>query len=264
MAEQLHDVSRIESRLSAVRAVAGVVRAIWALSQAQLAQVESFSLHASIYLDWVDELVTRLAGPPVEPAAQQTLHVVLGPERPFCANLPAEVVRALPSDGVIGVCGRRLREAVADVPAHAARVVFETEGPTSVDDLDRIVERLAQLALEHGRDRRVVIAYPQTGASGLRTVTLLSGPRSPNSVRPFDTYSPIERLLERAIAESVSGRLRVALAQALRTEVRTRATAAENARHGVERQERALTSTLRILSQEQITNELAELFAGQL
>ena len=73
-----------------------------------------------------------------------------------------------------------------------------------------------------------------------------------------------ERLLEVAVAESVTGHLRVGLAEALRSEVRARAAAAEAAKQAVERQRDALGSSLRVLQKEQITAELSELYAGHL
>lgn len=263
MSELPVDIRRIETRLQAVHAVGGIVRAIWALSQAQLAQVDAFSRHASSYLDQIDEIVERLTGPFSPDPRRDTLHVVLGPERPFCGGLPLEIARKVPAKVPLGVCGNRLLESLAQANERRAQVVFAVPGPSSVDDLELAAERLAHETLRHGRDRHVVLLYSDAHTKRLRDVTLLSSPRSPRTAADFETYTPIERLLEVAVVQSVTGRLLVGLAESLRSEVRARAAAAETARHGVERQQSALSSALRVLSQEQVTTELGELFAGQ-
>lgn len=265
MAELPPDITRIERRLSSVRAVSGIVQAIWALSKAQLAQVEEFSQEATLHLDWVDEVVARVAGPQLMPhPAAATLHVVLGPARSFCGRLARDTARALPADGPLGICGQRLLDQVQARSELRTRIVFGLAGPSSVDDLESVSAQLAYEVLTHGQGRPVALLYPCVGASGLRSVSLLSGPRALRSHWDFEAYSSEERLLEVAVSESVTGHLRVGLAEALRSEVRARAAAAEAAKQAVERQRDALTSSLRVLQREQITAELAELYAGHL
>lgn len=265
MSELPADIAGLERRLGSVRAVGGIVQAIWALSKAQLAQVESFSQEASVHLDWVDEVVSRVAGPPLlrsdEPAP---LYLVLGPERGFCGSLSREIGRALPSQVPLGVCGQRLLDHVRTQAALRERVVLSLPGANSVDDLERVAARLAHAALEHGEGRRVRLSYVSMSPFRLRTVDLLPGPRATRTQRDFESYSTPERLLAVAVAESVTGHLRVALAESLRSEVRARAAAAELAKQSVQRQRDALTQALRVLQKEQITSELTELYAGHM
>ena len=264
MAELPSDIARLQTRLSAVRAANGIVHAIWALSRAQLTQIEAIWVDASTYLDWVDEVVARLAGPPAPAPTARSLYVVLGPERAFCAGLPQEIARCLPRQVALGVSGQRLAETLSSRPELAQRIVFELPGPSSADDIEDACEQLAQAVLSYGRDRHVVLGYPRAGVPGLCSATLLSGPRPLGPAQNLDTFSPPGELLEAAVSESVTARLRVGLTEALRSEIRTRAAAAESARHAAQRQLDELDAALRVFAQEQITNELVELYAGRL
>lgn len=264
MTDRTDELSVLEGRIAAAKAVGGVVHALWALSSSQLARVEATSSSASIYLDWVDEVVARLAGKPAPHVSAETLVVALGPERPFCGSLPTEIVRTLPRDTALGLCGTRLHQAIADQPDVAANVEFVVPGASSVDDLHGVTEQLAAAVLAHAKKRVVILSYPQIAAGTPRRVTLLSGARRPLPWRDFESYSSEMHLLEAAISESVIGRLRVGLAESLRAEIRARASAAESAKHAVERKMDELTSHLRQLHQERITRELTELYAGQL
>jgi F0F1-type ATP synthase gamma subunit len=262
------DVRRLEHRLGAVHAVGAIVHAIWALSRAQLAQVDALAREASAYLDWVDDVVHRLAGEPVANAGIEPLLVVMGPERAFCGGLAQRVVRALQPrvrrGAALGVVGQRLAEHVAARAELAGRVLFRVPAPSSVDDIMDAARGVAAHVLAHGGGRQVELCYPLAGRSALARVVLLSGERVARSFAEFETFSEPSRVLHAAVAESVVGHVRVGLAEALRAEVQARAMAAELARHAVDRQRDELQAALRLLEQEGITNELGELYAGRL
>ena len=269
MAEIPNDPVHLEARLSAVQAVGSIVRALWALSRAQLGQVDQFSREATAYLDWVDEIKERITGPAVTHlTAAESLVVVLGPERPFCAGLPGEVLRALPRVRHLGFVGRRLSTAAHSIAGQrilaSAEIAFELAGPSSVHELDDTAQALAAAIVEHGQQRPVTLFHPQVATVGLRRIDLLSERQQPRAHFDFESYSAYERLLEYAVRESITGNLRVALTETLRVEVRARANAAESAKRAVEKRAEALQASLRIMQQEQTTNELAELFAGSL
>ena len=79
-----------------------------------------------------------------------------------------------------------------------------------------------------------------------------------------DTYSSPSAILADAVRESIRGRFRVALAESLRAEIDARVLASERARRAVDRRIEELEGTLRIMTQEQITRELCDLYAGTL
>ncbi|HJL15240.1 MAG TPA: F0F1 ATP synthase subunit gamma [Sandaracinaceae bacterium LLY-WYZ-13_1] len=257
------ELEQIESALRATDAVRSVVQAVWALARAQLPRVEEAVTHSSEYLDWVDAVVDRVAGPPRPSALESSLTVVLGPERAFCGSLAQAVLERAPASGPLGLVGARLSEVAARQPAFGARVRFELPGPSSVDDLGEVSAALARALLAHGEDAPVDVLYPRGARSGMRRAVLLASEREAG--RPdFEHYSPLSAVLAAAVRESVTGRLRIALAESLMAETRARVTAAERAKRAADERQRSLESRLRVQQQEGITRELVELTAGLL
>ena len=262
MGERL-ELEQIESALHATSAVRSVVQAVWALSRAQLPRVEEAVAESTSYLDWVDEVVDRVAGAPKPSALERLLTLVLGPERGFCGSLARSVLASVPASGPIGLVGARLAEAARREPNLRDRVLFTLPGPSSVDDLGAVSRALASAVLEHGADAPVELAYPRGSARGMHRAVLLAGERE--AKRPsFDHYSSLRSVLVAAVRESVTGRLRVALAESLLAETRARVAAAERAKRAVDDWEAELDGDLRVGQQEQMTRELVELTAGLL
>lgn len=261
MSDDSNDALQVQRRVVATSAVGSIVQAIWALASAELPRVDALAEQASVYLDWVDAVLERLAGPEVLRAHHTTLCVVLGPERSFCGGFPRQVAQAIPHDGAVALVGLRLAEAGS--PDVRARAEFVVSGPGSVDELEPVADAVAAAILSAAAGRRVELLYPSEGGAFRRAV-LLSAPRELPAHGEVDTYSDPSLVLAAAVAESVTGRLRVALAETLRTEVRARAAAAESARNAVDEQLEDLESRLRVIFQEQITSELVDLYAGVL
>jgi hypothetical protein len=257
------ELEQIESALRATSAVRSVVQAVWALSRAQLPRVEEAVARSTTYLDWVDALVDRVAGPPRPAVLERSLTVLLGPERGFCGTLARSVLASAPPRGPLGLVGGRLAEVARREPAVAGRVRFTLDGPSSVDELGAVSRALAAAVLEHGADAPVDLAFPRGAGKGMHRAVLLAGERE--AKRPtFEHYSPLRTVLAAAVREGVTGRLRIALAESLLAETRARVTAAERAKRAADDREAELRSALRVQQQEQITRELVELTAGLL
>ena len=90
---------------------------------------------------------------------------------------------------------------------------------------------------------------------------LLAGSRKPLA-RPPETLSPVGVVLEAVVAELATGRLVVGLAEALRTELRARASAAAAASQACDRKVEELGRAVRVARQEAITRELLETVAA--
>lgn len=256
----------IEARLRAVDAVGDVVRAVWAIAQAQHPRAEAAVAEASAYLDWVDAIVERVAGRPLrgrdgtdDPAA---LTLAVGPERAFCGALARECADALPAAGRLGLVGRRFADAVTARPALRARVVFTLPGPGSVDEFEPVAEAAAAAVLHHAGPHAVWVQHPRDGRVAGERALLLPAPGAAGPGRLPDHFSPPDTLLADAARERATGRLVSALAEALRAEVRARVAATEHARHAIDERRGGLERSLRVLRQEGITAELLELFAG--
>lgn len=257
------DLGRIEASLRATAAVGSVVHAVWALARAQLPRIEEAVAQATEYLDWVDAVVERLAGPPVEIAGATTLTVLIGPERAFCGRLARTVIERAPEAGALGLVGTRLTEVGAREPAVSSRVAFAIAGADSVDALEPAARRLAAALLEHGEGAPVALAHPRGARGRMHHVTLLALAREGGGA-DHDLFSSRETLLRDAVRESLEGRLRIALAESLRAEVRARLMATERARRAVDERRAALERSRRVAEQEQVTLELLELIAGGL
>jgi hypothetical protein len=263
MSSERLELEQIESALRATSAVRSVVQAVWALSRAQLPRVEEAVAESTTYLDWVDEVVDRVAGPPRPAAEERSLTLVLGPERGFVGSLARSVLASIPPRGPVGLVGGRLAEMAEREPGLRPRVLFSLPGPSSVDELGGVSRALAKAVLEHGADAPVELSYPRGAGRGMHRAVLLAGERE--AKRPtFEHYSPLGSVLAAAVRESVTGRLRIALAESLLAETRARVTAAERAKRAADDREAELESDLRVQQQEQITRELVELTAGLL
>jgi len=262
MVEEALDLHDIERRLDAVGSVAQVVRAIWALARGQIPLCRKAVEEATVYLDWVDEVVDRVAGPPTTPTGTTRLVVVLGPERPFCGALPRQVLEQLPATGKLGIVGARLWEIVGPDAALRARVAFHTASASAHDEHEEVAHRVSTLLLAHAAGAQVELLYPRHAHERLHRVVLLAGERRPSS-NPPDTFSPIEEIVGAAVSEALRGRLAVGVAECLLAELHARVVAAEHARAGCDERLTQLEKRWQSARQEQITGELIEVIAGR-
>lgn len=256
------DQHRLARRMDAVSSVRQVVGAVWALARAQLPQVERAAGEASVYLDWVDAVVTRLAGAPLPAPPGAALHVVLGPERAFCGPLARQVLAQLPPTGPLVLVGQRLIEAAELEPALAARIELRLRGAAAHDEHEQVARAMAEAVLARAGPRQVLLLHPTQGGPGLHQSVLLSGPRQPLGRLP-DTFSPLPQVLAAAVREAATGRLAVGALEALRAEVRARISATEATRQACDRRLEELRQDLRAARQAQITNELIEVVAAR-
>lgn len=259
----VEDAAVIERRIGAVRSVRRVVHTIWALARAQLPQVEEAAQEASVYLDWVDGTIARLAGAP-RVAAAATFTVVFGPERGYCGALPRRMLAAVPASGGVGLVGHRLVELARHEPTIAPRVRFSLAGAVTADDLDAVAHEVAEAVLAaERRDRSDAVAIRHPARNGLAEVLIVGGAREPLFQRP-ETFSPVRSVLDVAVREAVTGRLAVAVAETLLAEVRARLGAADRARRSCDDRLESLAASWRAARQDQITAELLEIVAGRL
>ncbi len=243
--------------MAAVKAVRQVVHALWALSRAQLPLVEQAVAEASLFLDWVDEIVERLAGRPTSAGPGETLHVVIGPERGYAGSLARRMLACVPPEGALGLVGQRLADAAHERPELARRVLFTLPAAVTHDEADELAQRVAEALLGHARTHHVELHYPRAGEREPTRVVLLAGAREP-AADPPDSYSPIETLLAAAVHESVAGRITVGLIEALRAEIMARIAAVDRARLACDAKLEELEHAWRQARQERITNELLE------
>lgn len=259
------DLEELERSLRAVDAVGSVVHALHALARAQLPRAEAAVADTAAYLDWVDEVVQLVAGPPAAADAGQRLLVLLGPERPFSGTLSARLAQTLSRVAMaterLGVVGRWMADVLGRDPALCSRALFRLAGPSSADELSSVAETLAGALLQHARDRPVRLVYP--GAAGPEFVQrdILATHRSEPDA-DVELYSPPHTVLKAALSDAVVGRLRCVLAEAHLAEIRARLAASERARQAIDDRRDNLRGMLRVRRQERITQELIELVAG--
>lgn len=247
--------SDIERRIAAVESVGSIVNAMLALARAQLPEADAAAASATAYVDEIDRVIHRLAeAVPFE--ADQRLTIVLGPERPLCGALPRTVASAAYREpGAVALVGRRFHEAYDLLGGPSP--TFVLPGPTSVADIADAARALAGAVLEHASGMEIALLHPIQGAGQLHRTVLLGAWVLRESSPP--TFSPVADVLEAAIRESTTSRLRVALAETLRVEVAARVIAAEGARRAAEREEEELKRAWRVARHEQITSEILDL-----
>ncbi len=262
MLEQLSDQAVIERRITAVQGLRQVVHAIGALARAQLPLAESATGQAMLYLDAVDSILHRLVGAPESAEGDHQLFVVVGPERGFCGALAQRIVEQVPPVGALGIVGRRLGEAAKLDPAIEPRVRFELGGAVTHEDAEGVAVAIAEAVLGLGHNGQVDVLYPSSGRSDLHRSMLL--PKSQQLAQRSlpETYSPLDTVVRAAIAEAMTGRLALAAAEALRSEISARVVAAEQMTRACDDKLEGLRQDWRVARQEQITSELMEIVAG--
>lgn len=243
-------------------AVRRAVDAILALSTAQLPRVEEMAAEGTAYLERIDLLVARLAGPALPPGPTSTapLTVLVGPERPWCGALTRRVLDELPAAGPLGLVGAELR---ARATGLGERLRFSLPGAADPEELPAVTRAVARGILDEAAGRHVVLVYPVGARARIARATLLAGARTP-AERPLETLSPIDDVLRAAVSEAAVGRVEVALAEALRAEVASRVARARSASQACRRRSEELSFVLRVLRQEEITREVCELAAATL
>lgn len=254
------DVTALERSMRAVRAIKQVVHAIWALSRAQLPLVEQATTAAATYQRWVDATVERLAGAPLAIETERRLTVVFGPERPYSSALARRIVEAIP-EGDLGIVGERLAEIVRQFRSIDERVRFRCAGSVAHDDLHDVALSVARAILEHGRGAQVVVMHPTGDGPKTSAIPLIVARELVD--RPPETFSRLERVVEAAVVEAMTGRLAVAAAEALRAELRARIAAADAARRACEERLAELEGIWHLGRRETITRELLEIAAGR-
>lgn len=257
------DLETLERRRFAVQAVRQIGQAVWALARAQLPLVGGVVGEATQYLDWVDEVLERVAGRPRTEPSQQQLLVVMGPERPFCGNLAGQILKQLPHAGRLGLVGERLSEAARSTPELAARVEFELAGAAAHDETESIAVAVAEAVMRHAGKASVELLHPSEGSATLHRSVLLATSRDALTTRAPETYSPSEAVIAAALQEAITGRLVVAAAEALRSETLARIQAAEQVKSATDKRLAELEQAWRVARQEQITSELLEVVAGR-
>lgn len=263
MREPPRDAAQAEAHLRAVSAVGRAVEAILALSTAQLPRVEEMAAEGSAYLDRVDRLVTKLAGPPVARAldVETSLTVVVGPERPWCGALTARVLAEVPLHGELGLVGAQLIASRPD--GWSPRVRFARPGAADPAELPTVTHDVAAAILAAAGDRQVELLYPVGPRGRVERAVLLPGARAPAEALP-ETWSPVEEVLAAAVTEAAIGRVEVALAETLRAEVEARVARSRAASQACRNRSEELTDLLRVLRQEEVTREVCELASASL
>ncbi|MCW5830922.1 MAG: F0F1 ATP synthase subunit gamma [Labilithrix sp.] len=259
MTDLTDDITAVERSMRAVGAIRQVLHAVWALSRAQLPLVEQAASAAATYQSWVDGAADRVAGAPYASTAARTLTVVFGPERPYSSILARRIAEAIP-DGDLGIVGQRLAETIGQSAETDRRVRFRCPGSVAHDDLHDVAFSVAKQILEHGRGAVVVVIHPLERSAELARVPLIAARGLVD--RPPETFSPLARVVERAVVEAMTGRLAVAAAEALRAEIRARMEAADTARRACDERLVELEGALHLGRRETITRELLEIVAG--
>jgi F-type H+-transporting ATPase subunit gamma len=264
MFEELSDVDRASSRLTAIASVRQVVHGLWAVARAQAPEADRVVAESETYLERVWRVVERLSEPTGEPpTSEHILHVVFGPERGFCGPLARKMADRIPPGGPVAIVGTWMAEFASETPGLADRVVFRITGPASPDEIGSVSSELTAELASRAAHYDIRLHFPVARGRSPRALMLLESRRTVGTGLP-ETWSSPEAVLEAALTEWLAGQLAAALSETFRTEVHARMTAADKARKNCDNHMEELERTLRILRQEQITSELLDLVGGQL
>lgn len=259
--EAERDFKRLERRLDTVRSVHQIVHALGAVARAQLQPVEAAVAGARAYVEGIETTCARLTGAPLERPDRPVLSVLIGPQRALCGTLANDVLAHARRVGPLGLVGRRLID-VAEEGKLSDRVVFGLDAARGVEDLEPACRILAEAVVAHGEGLQVELVHPGAERPRMVRAWLTAGAHVVGGSEAR-TYSPVEEVARRVLAETIEARLVLGLAEALRAEVRARLVVTENARRASLERRDAIAGALRRLRQEQVTTELLELVAGR-
>ena len=266
----------LENKRKSHRSILGVVKAMKALSAANVRKGANALDNTRRYRDFIDRaasVTAALPGVSILPHVEEKLVVAFGSQYGLCGALNERVLEAAGQAleelaGVVGIiyAGRRISD---QAPPSAGVPVDGIDAPGSVDGLDETISEL--LTMIYGKYREnafgeLYFVYPTFAAEAL---TVVRHQVLPPSFRPengrADTpilYLPPSEVMEGLIEEYVYVQLYATALETVIAENESRMRSMDHAEKNIRKRVDELTSSYNYAIQEEVTGELIEIIGG--
>lgn len=265
----------LENRRKSNKSILGVVKAMKALSAANVRKGGTALEHTRRYREFVDEAASAAASLPgvsILPPGKKTLVVAFGSQYGLCGALNervleevAESVRELEQTAGIIYAGRR----IADEAPALSMPVESIDAPGSVEGLQETVSELLTIIYDKykgGVFEEMHFLYPSFVADALTVIRrhVLPPPFKPQeepAEPPMLYISPAE-VMEGVIEEYVYVELYATALETVIAENESRMRSMDYAERSIKKKVQELTSSYNYALQEEITGEILEIIGG--
>jgi F-type H+-transporting ATPase subunit gamma len=266
----------LENKRKSHRSVLGVVKAMKALSAANVRKGGTALEHTRRYREFVDRAASTTASLPgvniLQPEGRRTLVVSFGSQYGLCGALNErvleevfEVVRGLEQPGGIIYAGRRLADRAPALSIPAERI----DAPGSVDGLQEMVGELLTTVYNKykgGLFEELLFVYPSFVADSLTVMRhrALPPPFVPREepAGPPMLYIPPSEVMEGVIEEYVYVQLYATALETVIAENESRMRSMDYAEKSIKKKIQELTNSYNYALQEEITGEILEVIGG--
>lgn len=266
----------LENRRKSNKSILGVVKAMKALSAANVRKGGTVLEHTRRYRDFIDRtasVAASLPGVRILPQGERTLIVAFGSQYGLCGALNERVLEEVAGAvgaradiaGIIFV-GRR----IADRAPTFSTPVEDIDAPGSVDGLDETVSELLTMIYKRYKDEvfgSLLFIYPSFAADALTVVRrpVLPPPFEPqegDSALPPMLYMPPANVMEGVLEEYIYVQLYATALEAVIAENESRMRSMDYAEKNIKKRIEELSSSYNYALQEEVTGEILEIIGG--
>jgi F-type H+-transporting ATPase subunit gamma len=266
----------LENRRKSNRSILGVVKAMKALSAANVRKGGSVLEHTRRYREFVDQaasVAASLPGVSILPQGEKTLIVAFGSQYGLCGALNervleevAEAVRGSADIAGIIYAGRR----IADRAPALSMPMEDIDAPGSVDGLDETVSELLTMIFNRYKDKvfgELLFIYPSFAAD---TLTVIRHPVLPPPFKPQEMeralppvlYIPPASVMEGVLEEYIYVQLYATALETVIAENESRMRSMDYAEKNIKKRIEELSTSYNYALQEEVTGEILEIIGG--
>lgn len=266
----------LENRRKSNKSILGVVKAMKALSAANVRKGGSVLEHTRRYREFIDQaasVAASLPGVSILPQGEKTLIVAFGSQYGLCGALNervleevAEAVRG--SAGIAGIiyAGRR----IADRAPALSIPMEDIDAPGSVDGLDETVSELLTMIYNRYKDKvfgELLFIYPSFVADTLTVIrhSVLPPPFKPQEMEralPPVLYIPPASVMEGVLEEYIYVQLYATALETVIAENESRMRSMDYAEKNIKKRIEELSTSYNYALQEEVTGEILEIIGG--
>ncbi len=266
----------LENRRKSNKSILGVVKAMKALSAANVRKGGSVLEHTRRYRAFIDQtasVAASLPGVSILPQGEKTLIVAFGSQYGLCGALNervleelAEAVRGSADIAGIIYTGRR----IADRAPALSIPVEDIDAPGSVDGLDETVSELLTMIYNSYKDEvfgELLFIYPSFAADALAVIRqpVLPPPFKPQEMErtlPPMLYIPPASVMEGVLEEYIYVQLYATALETVIAENESRMRSMDYAEKNIKKRIEELSSSYNYALQEEVTGEILEIIGG--
>ena len=266
----------LENRRKSNKSILGVVKAMKALSAANVRKGGSVLEHTRRYREFIDQaasIAASLPGVSILPQGEKTLIVAFGSQYGLCGALNervleelAEAVRGCADIAGIIFAGRR----IADRAPALSIPVEDIDAPGSVDGLDETVSELLTMIYNRYKDEvfgELLFIYPSFAQDALMVIRhpVLPPPFKPQEMErasPPMLYIPPASVMEGVLEEYIYVQLYATALETVIAENESRMRSMDYAEKNIKKRIEELSSSYNYALQEEVTGEILEIIGG--